>query len=60
MNYAKSGETSAHRAVATNGPLIVKMAQIRAKKPNWGFDTWASYAVADQMAKTPAAVYETR
>lgn len=55
----KVWETSAHRAVATNGPLIVKMAQIRAKKANLlGFDTWASYAVADQMAKTPAAVYE--
>ncbi|MGI2196766.1 M3 family metallopeptidase [Shewanella baltica] len=55
----KVWETSAHRAFATNGPLIVKMAQIRAKKANLlGFDTWASYAVADQMAKTPAAVYE--
>ncbi|MDT3282033.1 M3 family metallopeptidase [Shewanella scandinavica] len=55
----KVWEISAHRAVATNGPLIVKMAQIRAKKANLlGFDTWASYAVADQMAKTPAAVYE--
>jgi len=55
----KVWETSAHRAVATNGPLIVKMAQIRTKKANLlGFDTWASYAVADQMAKTPAAVYE--
>ncbi|WP_415775008.1 M3 family metallopeptidase [Shewanella oncorhynchi] len=55
----KVWETSAHRAVAINGPLIVKMAQIRAKKANLlGFDTWASYAVADQMAKTPAAVYE--
>ncbi|MCU8060755.1 M3 family metallopeptidase [Shewanella oncorhynchi] len=55
----KVWETSAHRAVTINGPLIVKMAQIRAKKANLlGFDTWASYAVADQMAKTPAAVYE--
>ncbi|MCP3127457.1 M3 family metallopeptidase [Shewanella sp. KJ2020] len=55
----KVWETSAHRAVASNGPLIVKMAQIRAKKANLlGFDTWASYAVADQMAKTPSAVYE--
>jgi len=55
----KVWETSAHRAVASNGPLIVKMAQIRAKKANLlGFDTWASYAVADQMAKTPGAVYE--
>ncbi|MCL1090482.1 M3 family metallopeptidase [Shewanella profunda] len=52
-------EASAHRSVITNGPLIVKMAQIRAKKANLlGFDTWASYAVADQMAKTPVAVYE--
>ncbi|MCH1932039.1 M3 family metallopeptidase [Shewanella sp. A25] len=51
--------TSAHRAVASNGPLIVKMAQLRAKKANLlGFDTWAAYAVADQMAKTPTAVYE--
>jgi len=55
----KVWQTSAHRAVASNGPLIVKMAQIRAKKANLlGFDTWAAYAVADQMAKTPAAVYE--
>lgn len=35
------------------------MAQLRAKKANLlGFDTWAAYAVADQMAKTPTAVYE--
>ncbi len=55
----KVWETSAHRAVANNGPLIVKMAQLRAKKANLlGFDTWAAYAVADQMAKTPTAVYE--
>ena len=55
----KVWETSAHRAVASNGPLIVKMAQLRAKKANLlGFDTWAAYAVADQMAKTPSAVYE--
>ncbi|MGL4517247.1 MAG: M3 family metallopeptidase, partial [Shewanella sp.] len=51
-------ETSAHRSIATNGPIIVKMAQIRAQKAALlGFETWAAYTLADQMAKTPAAVY---
>lgn len=55
----KVWETSAYRAIDSNGPLIVKMANIRANKAKLlGFDTWASYAVADQMAKTPTAVYE--
>ncbi|MGL5360560.1 MAG: M3 family metallopeptidase, partial [Shewanella sp.] len=54
----KIWETSTQRLVATNGPIIIQMAQIRAQKAALlGFDTWAGYTLADQMAKTPAAVY---
>ncbi|MBB1268344.1 M3 family metallopeptidase [Shewanella sp. SR44-3] len=54
----KIWETSAYRAMDTNAPLNIKIAQLRAEKAALlGFKDWASYSVADQMAKTPEAVY---
>lgn len=51
-------ETSSKRAMASNGPVLVKMAQLRAEKAKLlGYDSWAAYVVADQMAKTPDAVF---
>ena len=42
-----SGETD-------NGPLVVRLAQVRAQKAKLlGFPNWASYVMDDQMAKTP-------
>lgn len=54
----KIWETSAYRAMDTNAPLNIKIAQLRAEKAALlGYKDWASYTLADQMAKTPAAVY---
>ena len=54
----KIWETSAYRAMDTNAPLNIKIAQLRAEKAALlGFKDWASYSVANQMAKTPEAVY---
>ncbi|QDE32717.1 MULTISPECIES: M3 family metallopeptidase [Shewanella] len=51
-------ETSAYRAMDTNAPLNIKIAQLRAAKANLlGYPTWAAYGLGDQMAKTPEAVY---
>ncbi|WP_371833648.1 M3 family metallopeptidase [Shewanella sp. H8] len=51
-------ETSAYRAMDTNAPLNIKIAQLRAAKANLlGYPTWAAYSLGDQMAKTPEAVY---
>ncbi|MCE9687767.1 M3 family metallopeptidase [Shewanella sp. AS16] len=51
-------ETSAYRAMDSNGPLDIKLAQLRAEKAQLlGYPSWAAYTVADQMAKTPEAVY---
>lgn len=54
----KIWKTSANRAMDTNGPVLVKLAQLRADKAKLlGYDSWASYVTADQMAQTPEAVY---
>jgi peptidyl-dipeptidase Dcp len=51
-------QTSAYRAMDTNAPLNIKIAQLRANKAQLlGYKDWASYTLADQMAKTPEAVY---
>jgi peptidyl-dipeptidase Dcp len=51
-------ETSAYRAMDTNAPLNIKIAQLRAQKAKLlGYPTWAAYTLGDQMAQTPAAVY---
>ena len=45
--------------MGTNGPVLIKLAELRAQKAQLlGYPTWAAYVTADQMAKTPAAVYE--
>ncbi|AZG74831.1 M3 family metallopeptidase [Shewanella livingstonensis] len=51
-------ETSAYRAMDTNAPLNIKIAHLRAQKAKLlGYPTWAAYALGDQMAQTPEAVY---
>lgn len=51
-------ETSSNRAMDTNGPNIIKQSHLHAEKAALlGYDSWAAYTVADQMAKTPTAVY---
>jgi peptidyl-dipeptidase Dcp len=51
-------ETSAYRAMDTNAPLNIKIAQLRAQKATLlGYPTWAAYSLGDQMAKNPEAVY---
>jgi len=55
----KIWETSANRAKKTNGPLIIRMAELRADKAKLlGYSNWASYVTANQMAKTPKAVFK--
>ncbi|WP_346836562.1 M3 family metallopeptidase [Microbulbifer sp. SAOS-129_SWC] len=55
----KIWNTSANRAQETNGPLIVRMAELRADKAKLlGYPNWAAYVTADQMAKTPKAVFK--
>jgi peptidyl-dipeptidase Dcp len=52
-------ETSAYRAMDTNAPLNIKIAQLRAQKATLlGYPTWAVYSLGDQMAKNPEAVYD--
>ncbi|MFQ6370572.1 M3 family metallopeptidase [Shewanella sp. YIC-542] len=54
----KIWETSANRAQGSNGPLVLQLAQLRAEKAKLlGYDTWAAYVLADQMAGKPDAVY---
>ncbi|WP_417762791.1 M3 family metallopeptidase [Shewanella sp.] len=54
----KIWETSANRAKDTNGPIVIKEAELRADKAKLlGYDTWADYKLADQMAGNPAAVF---
>lgn len=54
----KIWETSANRAQATNGPIVIKQAELRADKAKLlGFATWADYKLADQMADNPEAVF---
>ncbi|SHE71286.1 peptidyl-dipeptidase Dcp . Metallo peptidase. MEROPS family M03A [Microbulbifer donghaiensis] len=55
----KIWESSANRAADNNGPLLVRMAELRADKAKLlGYADWASYVTADQMAKTPQAVFK--
>lgn len=50
-------EASANRGQAENGPVLVKIAQLRARKAKvLGAPDWATYQLGDRMAKTPAAV----
>ncbi|WP_218355265.1 M3 family metallopeptidase [Alteromonas lipotrueiana] len=50
---------SANRAMQVNGPIILKLTKLRARKAELlGFDNWASYKIDDQMAQTPENVFE--
>ncbi|WP_340676523.1 M3 family metallopeptidase [Paraglaciecola sp.] len=50
-------QASANRAMDTNGPILLKLVQLRAEKASLlGYANWASYSTEDQMAKNPAAV----
>jgi peptidyl-dipeptidase Dcp len=54
----KVWETSANRAMANNGPILLKLVKLRAEKANLlGYVDWASYVSADQMAQTPEAIF---
>ncbi|KFZ36725.1 dipeptidyl carboxypeptidase II [Shewanella mangrovi] len=54
----KIWETSANRAKADNGPIVIKEAELRADKAKLlGYATWADYKLADQMAGKPDAVF---
>ena len=54
----KIWQTSANRAMASNGPIVLKQAQLRAEKAKLlGYETWADYVLADQMAANPDAVF---
>jgi peptidyl-dipeptidase Dcp len=54
----KIWETSANRAKTINGPIIIRMAELRADKSKLlGYTSWAAYITADNMAKTPNAVF---
>ncbi|MGB0936456.1 MAG: M3 family metallopeptidase [Colwellia sp.] len=55
----KIWKTSTSRAHKENDPLIKEIVKLRAKKAKiLGYATWAEYKIADQMAKTPQAVYK--
>lgn len=50
-NRAQSGEYD-------NSKIVPKLAQLRARKAGLlGFDSWASYSLDEQMAKSPQAAY---
>ena len=54
----KIWQASTDRAIDTNGPLAIKLAQLRADKAALlGYPNWAAYTLGDQMAKTPDAVF---
>lgn len=54
----KLWNTSANRAMGTNGALVIKLAKLRADKAALlGFPTWADYVLGDQMAAKPDAVF---
>ncbi|WP_406667327.1 M3 family metallopeptidase [Gallaecimonas sp. GXIMD1310] len=51
-------EKSANRA-KDNSPVVKKMVELRAEKAKLlGYPNWAAYVTADQMAKTPDAVFK--
>lgn len=50
-------EKSANRAQAANDPVILELTHLRAKKAELlGYPNWASYKIANQMAKNPENV----
>jgi peptidyl-dipeptidase Dcp len=50
-------EASAQRGVADNGPVLLRIVELRAAKAKLlGYPTWAAYVLEEQMAKTPDAV----
>lgn len=52
-------QKSAGRAMDTNGPVLLKLVELRAQKASLlGYANWASYATEDQMAKNPTAVLD--
>lgn len=54
----KIWQASANRAMDTNGPILLKLVKLRAEKARLlGYENWASYATADQMAKEPSAIF---
>ncbi len=58
----KVWEASANRGLEGNNEtasLVARLAQLRAERAALlGFDNWASYRLAPQMAETPEAVYK--
>jgi peptidyl-dipeptidase Dcp len=55
----KIWETSANRAMEVNAPIIKEMVALRAEKAHMlGYDDWASYVTADQMAQNPQNVFD--
>ncbi|MDP5130860.1 MAG: M3 family metallopeptidase [Paraglaciecola sp.] len=54
----KVWQTSANRAMDSNGPVLLALVKLRAQKASLlGYPNWASYATADQMAKEPNAIF---
>jgi len=50
-NRNQSGDTD-------NRPIVARLAQLRAERARLlGYDSWASYGLESQMAKTPEAVF---
>jgi peptidyl-dipeptidase Dcp len=50
---------SSQRAMDVNGPIVLQLTKLRAKKAALlGFPNWASYQIDDQMAKTPQNVFK--
>lgn len=51
-----ASSTRATKGDSNNLPLVARMAQLRAQKAALlGYDNWAAYTLAPQMAQTPAA-----
>jgi peptidyl-dipeptidase Dcp len=52
-------QTSAGRAMEANAPIIKSMVTLRAEKAQMlGYQDWASYVTADQMAQNPKNVFD--
>lgn len=50
-------KASANRGAELNGPLALRIAELRAQKAKlMGFPNWATYTLDNQMAKTPETV----
>ncbi|MCL1099279.1 M3 family metallopeptidase, partial [Shewanella gelidii] len=53
----KVWQASANRGMDLNGPLAIRLAELRAEKAKlMGYPNWATYVLNNQMAKTPDAV----